>query len=291
MTVRLSNKILRCTKCNFQKKEWSDVTKNDIDDFVTNLMERYSDDGAETEYTRDHKKTLKSFFIWTKYGYGSKEDCINEHGVGDPPETRHVKKRNPDSKLRASDLITDQEREWLLDVCDHPVDAFLVDVPLDAGLRPCEIFNVTIWDIKQDKYGFKMDVDDKTGIRPVRLVKSTPTIALWLNSHPFKENRDPHIFTIDDSVEPCIIKMHPDQDDSYHWKFDLFVTDIPLKMDRTLCDGTYMMFIDFNSNGILDNGYESLWHSDYTTYEIMHIIDYEKGENHDGKINADDTNI
>ncbi len=182
MVVRLSNKILRCKKCSFQNKEWNDVTKQDIDDFVIDLMERYSDDGAETEYTRDHKKTLKSFFRWTKYGFRSKEDCINEHGVGDPPETRHVKKKNPDSKLRASDLITDQEREWLLDACDHPMDAFLIDVPLDAGLRPGEIFNVTIGDIKQDKYGFKMDVEGKTGIRPVRLVKSTPTIAKWLNS-------------------------------------------------------------------------------------------------------------
>ena len=86
--------------------------------------------------------------------------------------------------------------------------------------------------------------------------------------------------------------MHPDRAESLHWKFDLFVTDIPLKMDRTLCDGTYMMFIDFNHNGILDNGYEALWHPDYTTYEIMHIIDYEKGNNHaDGKIDFNDKKI
>ena len=125
---------------------------------------------------------------------------------------------------------------------------------------------------------------------------SDPMLEQWLKENYNDLNLmiaqgDPNIFTLDDSIEPCTIKMHPDQDDSYHWKFDLFVTDIPLRMDRTLCDGTYMMFIDFNSNGILDDGYEALWHPDYTTYEIMHIIDYEKGDNHDGKINADDTNI
>ena len=101
---------------------------------------------------------------------------------------------------------------------------------------------------------------------------------------------DPNIFTIDNTIEPCTIKMYPDQAESLHWKFDLFVTNIPLKMDRTLCDGTYMMFVDFNHNGILDDGYEALWHPDYTTYDIMSRIDYDKGIQ-DGKIDINDDKI
>ena len=52
-----------------------------------------------------------------------------------------------------------------------------------------------------------------------------------------------------------------------------------------------MMFVDFNGNKILDDGYEALWHPDYTTYEIIHIIDYEKGNdngNHNGRIDVND---
>ena len=186
--VRLSERILKCSRCNFQKLEWADVTRNDIDEFMTELMESYSPDGAETEYTRDHKKTLKAFFRWKVFGYRSKEECVTEHGVGDPPETRHLKTKKTDSKLRRSDLITETEREWLLAECTHPMDAFMIDVGLDAGIRPGENFNYALEDIKQDKYGFKIEVEGKTGIRPIRLIKSTPRVAAWKNVHPFKDN-------------------------------------------------------------------------------------------------------
>ena len=144
MAIKLSNRILKCKNCNLQIKEWNDVTRADIDTFIAELMEKYSTDGSETEYTRDFKKTLKSFFRWKEYGYRSKEDCITEHGVGDPPETRHVKKRNPDSKLRSSDLLTEEERVWMLEACDHPMDVFMIDVSYDAGNRSGEMFNATI---------------------------------------------------------------------------------------------------------------------------------------------------
>jgi len=143
-----------------------------------------------SEYTRDHKKTLKSFFRWKEYGFRAQSDCILEHGVGDPIETRHVKKKNPDNKLRASDLVTDEEKGWLLDACDHPMDAFMIAVSLDGGLRPGENFNITLGDIKQTKYGFTIDVEGKTGIRPVLMINSTPQIAQWVSSHPFKEDRN-----------------------------------------------------------------------------------------------------
>jgi len=85
------SKDITCSNCGFKKKDWDAVTKKDIDLLLTNLMQHYSEDGKETEYTKDHKKILKIFFRWKVFGYRSQKDCIVEHGVGDPPETRHVK--------------------------------------------------------------------------------------------------------------------------------------------------------------------------------------------------------
>ena len=182
------SKDLTCSKCKFKKKDWNVATKNDINLLLTHLMQTYSDDGKETEYTKDHKKILKIFFRWLVFGYRSQKDCIIEHGVGDPPETRHIKIKTPDSKLKASDLVSEQERLWMLEACDHPMDTYLIDIPFDGGFRAGEFFGITIGNIRQDKHGFIIDVDGKTGVRPVRMIRSTPSIANWYSQHPFKEN-------------------------------------------------------------------------------------------------------
>ncbi len=47
------------------QKDWKDVKKNDIEQLVYNIMQRYSDEsGKETNYSYDHKKILKIFFRW-----------------------------------------------------------------------------------------------------------------------------------------------------------------------------------------------------------------------------------
>jgi len=47
--LRLSNLILKCKNCKRQIKEWDEVTKENIDDFVIDLMVEYSPDGKDTD--------------------------------------------------------------------------------------------------------------------------------------------------------------------------------------------------------------------------------------------------
>ena len=50
-------------------RNWSDVTRSDVDDLVYKIMKKYSSgDGQETNTTSDHKKILKIFFRWFKLG-------------------------------------------------------------------------------------------------------------------------------------------------------------------------------------------------------------------------------
>ncbi|WP_316506319.1 hypothetical protein [Nitrosopumilus sp.] len=61
---------------------------------------------------------------------------------------------------------------------------------LDAASRSGELLTLQIKHVKHDKYGYVIHVDGKTGARPVRLIRSTPSIAAWLAVHPFKNNPD-----------------------------------------------------------------------------------------------------
>ena len=50
------------------KKDWNDVTTEDISKLIYDIMTKYSKNGQESHSTWDHKKILKIFFRWIKLG-------------------------------------------------------------------------------------------------------------------------------------------------------------------------------------------------------------------------------
>jgi integrase len=178
------------------KKDWKDVTKEDIDDVVFQIMETYSDDGKDTEYTYDHKKILKIFFRWLKFGNRSYKYCLKKFHAGDPQETEDIVMKKPECKLQAGDLISDNDRQWLLEACTSSRDRALIDMGLDGGLRPGELLTIQIKNVIQDNYGYFVQVNGKTGTRTVRLIKCTPSVARWLSDHPFKNNTEAPMWII-----------------------------------------------------------------------------------------------
>lgn len=82
-------------------KDWDYVTKEDIDDLVYQIIQKYSpDSGQETNSTWDHKKILKIFYRWLKLG--SREYRL----VGDPEETKFIRLKPVRSKIVREHLIT-----------------------------------------------------------------------------------------------------------------------------------------------------------------------------------------
>lgn len=79
--TRLKHLQVLLTLSRLLPVEWKYVTKSDIDNVVTKIVELYSDDtGRETHTTFDHKKILKIFFRWMKLG------SRDFRKVGDPIE-------------------------------------------------------------------------------------------------------------------------------------------------------------------------------------------------------------
>jgi integrase len=172
------------------RKDWKDVSKDDIEKLVYNIMQNYADaSGKETNYSYDHKKILKIFFRWMKLG---SREFIE---VGDPPETARVRMKKVRDKIIREDLLTEDDISRLLFACgENARDRALIDCHYEGGTRPGEILSLQIKHVKFDKYGATLHVDGKTGPRTVRLVKSTPNLANWLSIHPFKENPDAFVW-------------------------------------------------------------------------------------------------
>ena len=181
------NTLLTITR--ILKKDWDQANKEDIENLVTEVMNLYSNQkGQETNTTADCKKYLKMFFRWLKLG--SKE--FKE--VGDPPETKPVRIQKVKDTLVREELITEDDFTRLIHAAKHPRTRALIAIYYDGGARPGEALSLKIKHVKQDKYGFVINVDGKTGARPIRLIKATPYLALWLNEHPLKNNPDAPLF-------------------------------------------------------------------------------------------------
>lgn len=165
-------------------KEWNSVTKDDIDRLVREIMQEYGDvNGDETETSRDFKKVLKLFFRWFKLGTRDYKE------VGDPPETKGIRLKKPKDKITRESLLKEEDLTRLLHACGENLrDRSFIDMHFEAGTRPGEILSLQIKHVEFDKYGAKIHVDGKTGARPIRLIKSTPNLAAWINAHPFRES-------------------------------------------------------------------------------------------------------
>ena len=99
---------------------------------------------------------------------------------------------------------------------------------------------------------------------------------------------DPLIFSLDERPA-CTKKMHPDQAESLQWYFELIDEDVRLPMERQLCEGTYLAFVDYNNNGRMDDGREMLWHTTYTAYHFLHNEDlFGEGNYYDGRLDIND---
>ena len=87
-----------------------------------------------------------------------------------------------------NDLPTDDEVKKIIATCaDSKRDKVMISVHAEAGTRIGELLGLRIKDVTVDQYGAVIKVDGKTGVRPIRIVKSVPYVTQWINAHPNKD--------------------------------------------------------------------------------------------------------
>ncbi len=90
-------------------KDWKKANRSDIRRLILMIWEKYTDDlGRETYSSYDHKKVLRIFFRWIKFGLRSYEE------VGDPPELEGIRLRKVHDNISRVNLISDEDRRKLL---------------------------------------------------------------------------------------------------------------------------------------------------------------------------------
>jgi integrase len=169
------------------QKNWQDIIRSDVDNLVLEIIKKYSDaKGQETHTSFDYKKILKIFVRWVKTGNRRKDS-----DVSDPVEIKGIKLKRVKDRLSREDLITETDLNKVIHACGENLrDKALIAVHSEAGTRIGETLTLQIKHVVMDRLGAIIKVDGKTTARPIRLVKSLPHLASWLNAHPFRNNPD-----------------------------------------------------------------------------------------------------
>jgi hypothetical protein len=84
--------------------------------------------------------------------------------------------------------LTEEDVKKLIASADHARDKAFISVLWESGARVSEIGNLLFKQVIFDKYGLILTVRGKTGSRKIRLILSTPYLANWMNSHPFRND-------------------------------------------------------------------------------------------------------
>lgn len=159
-------------------KSFDSATKDDIVALVAKfeLMDL-------SEWTkRDYKVVLKHFFKWLR----NSEDVM-------PPEVRWIRKlHSPKSRkpIMPKDLLTNEEKLAMIKAALNPRDRALIEVFSESGRRLGEILTLHIRDVEFDEMGAKLLVNGKIGEDFARIISSAPSLAIWLDNHPLRDDPD-----------------------------------------------------------------------------------------------------
>lgn len=153
------------------KKDFRQVTRQDIEDYIFNL------DMAPASIDQT-KIYIKKFYKWL-------------HQSEKPPEiVAWIKipgRRNKNSRVLSIEILSPIQVRQLIDAADNPMHRALISVTFDSTCRIGEILGLKLKNVTIDQYGAVIIINGKTGPRRIRLINSAPDLALWINNHPYKE--------------------------------------------------------------------------------------------------------
>ena len=174
-------KLMGCLKIlakDYIKQDFDTLDKKAIEQvvFLIDSKEDYSNWTKQS-----YRSILKKFYKWLKQG----DDYTSTHGYPDIVQWISTGLRKKDQpRVRASDLLTEEEVKRLIEAAEHPRDKAFVAMLYELGARIGEIGSLRVGDVTRDKYSFLVDLHGKTGHRTPRIVLSDPYITTWLNAHP-----------------------------------------------------------------------------------------------------------
>jgi len=172
---------------NYTKKDFDKLTKEDFEKIVEKVNKR---DNIKLGTKQKYWAIIKKFGKWLAYG----DQMFNGHFVDYPDSVSWINtciKSKDMTKIRAGDILTEEEIELLINATDNVRDKAFLSILYETGARMSELGLIRIKDISEHQHGYLIDLSaGKTGERTCIVVFSSSKLSAWLNQHPNKEDKD-----------------------------------------------------------------------------------------------------
>ena len=187
-TTRRKNFAMIWSLTKMLKGNWLKLNQDKIDSLVVDIMQKYGRNGKESPTSYDNKRFLKVWYRFVKLG------SRHQEMVGDPEETKRIRGKNVIPKMTDMDMIPREEIKKVIDCCTTLRDKSLIDFTWDSGKRIGEVLNIRIRDIQVTKNGYLFKADGKSGVSSFLVLECLPTLAAWLESHPYNDDPEAWLF-------------------------------------------------------------------------------------------------
>ncbi|WP_292466875.1 tyrosine-type recombinase/integrase [Methanolobus sp.] len=162
----------------FNGKPFDEMTKRDIQSYVA------SRNNLKALTVNSILSVILTFFKYL-YDTDEKPDCV-----------KWITFNRVQEEIKPDDVLTTQEIDSMIAHCKNDRDKTIIAMLYDTGCRIGELIEHSHFgDIKQDKRGYYIRVNGKTGERRIRLKDSIPYVINYINNHPTKNPESPLFMT------------------------------------------------------------------------------------------------
>jgi site-specific recombinase XerD len=166
-------------------RTFSEATKEDIRRVVGELN--------QTSLSEETKKGIK-IMIRKLYRF---IEGVEEKGVY-PDRVKWISIAIPNNhKKLPEELLTEDEISRMIQKCSCLRDKTFVAVLAESGGRIGEIATLKIKNVSFERYGARLTLSGKTGMRKILIINSSPYLQQWINNHPFSDNKESYLWIKD----------------------------------------------------------------------------------------------
>lgn len=164
-------------------KDYRSITSDDLIAWAQLIDKKYSEGTAQL-----YRVKVRSFLTWVHNGDNEDADMPSVVKVIKPRQLRQNYRKH---------ILSKEEVVRMIQAAKSQRNRALIFCLYESVCRAGEILSIRIQDIVLNEHGGYIVVNGKTGSRRIPLLESLPELQMWLNMHPFKDDKTSPVWTAD----------------------------------------------------------------------------------------------
>jgi integrase/recombinase XerD len=173
-------------RCNGSQslRDFRELSKEDVQREFAKLETSDLSDNTK----RDYKLFVRIFVGWVFHEKSGSQEPYDPKEHGYPPIFKGIKIKEPSETVKASDLLTSEEKQRIVDAAKNLRDKALVGCLDETGMRPGELLSLNVGNVTvEEQYG-ELSLEGKTGIRSAFIIRNLAYLVQWLDSYECRKD-------------------------------------------------------------------------------------------------------